>query len=303
MILAVLAYGALLLYADAGAIAKNASQVPVWVLLAATGLAIANFIFRFFRWQYYLRRLDISVPTFDSGLIFIAGFSMSITPGKVGEVIKSLLLKRAHDVSMAVSAPIVLAERITDLGALLLLGAVGLLAIGSFWSAIAAVLLVLLMFVLCVWRPLSDFGIRIATKIPFLARRKQKLLELQASILALNQPVPFTISLFLSFIAWGAQCLNLKVIASAFPGMALSLQEAFLAYSAPLLAGTLALIPGGLGVTEGSMTGVLQTLGGDGVTAAAAAAATILCRLTTFWVAILFGFVALGIWRSRHGNF
>ncbi|MEM7675305.1 MAG: lysylphosphatidylglycerol synthase transmembrane domain-containing protein, partial [Myxococcota bacterium] len=130
MIIAVLAYGALLLYADAGAIAKHASQVPVLVLLGATGLAIANFVFRFFRWQYYLRQLDISIPTFDSALTFIAGFSMSITPGKVGEVIKSLLLKRAHNVSMVVSAPIVLAERITDLAALLLLFSIYMLLRG-----------------------------------------------------------------------------------------------------------------------------------------------------------------------------
>ena len=300
MVLAVLAYGALLLYADAGAITRQAAEVPGKVLVLATNLAVSNYVVRFFRWQYYLRCLQISVPIYDSALIFVSGFAMSITPGKMGEVIKSMLLKQAYDIPVARSAPIVLAERVTDLGGLLILGGVGLLGIAhGTWSAIASFLMVGVLFALSTSRALGTFAINTATRIGPLSRLKSKLLDVQESLLELNKPSAFALGVALSVVAWGVQCVSLSVIASGFADVNLSLQHGLLAYSAPLLAGTLALIPGGLGVTEGSMTGALQSLGGAGATPAVAAAITILCRLTTFWIAIALGFAALAIWRSR----
>jgi uncharacterized protein (TIRG00374 family) len=103
----------------------------------------------------------------------------------------------------------------------------------------------------------------------------------------------------MSVVAWGFQCVSLNVFAWAFPGVTLSLQHGLVAYSAPLLLGTLAFLPGGLGVTEASMTGVLQHLGGQGMTPSVAAAVTILVRLASFWLAVALGFFALALWRAR----
>src|SRR5690606_22755989 len=103
-----------------------------------------------------------------------------------------------------------------------------------------------------------------------------------------------------SVVAWGLHCLSLNVFAWGYPGVSLTLQEGLLAYSAPLLAGTLAFIPGGLGVTEASMAGMLRELGGETMTPAISTAITILSRLASFWLAISLGFIALAMWRARH---
>ena len=50
----------------------------------------------------------------DSLLIFLTGFVLTITPGKVGEVFKSAVLARTHGVPVARTAPVVVAERLTD---------------------------------------------------------------------------------------------------------------------------------------------------------------------------------------------
>ena len=60
------------------------------------------------------------------------------------------------------------------------------------------------------------------------------------------------------------------------------------------------MLPGGLGLTEASMAGLLQGMGGPGLTAAIAAASTILIRLVTFWWAILVGVASLVLWRRRY---
>jgi glycosyltransferase 2 family protein len=128
--------GAALFYVDAGALLANIRRVPGSTLTLATLLACANYAVRYVRWQYYLRVLGIAVPTGESVLVFLAGFAMSLTPAKMGEVLKSVMLRESRNVPLARSAPIVVAERLTDLCALLLLGGFGVLDVpGGFWVA------------------------------------------------------------------------------------------------------------------------------------------------------------------------
>ena len=120
----------LALYSDVRELQANLTRYR-WVYFAAgLGLATTNYAIRFLRWQYYLRELGVplgaargGVPTGDSARIFVAGFVMSVTPGKVGEVFKSVLLQSSQGVPLARTAPIVVAERLTDLLALVLLTA------------------------------------------------------------------------------------------------------------------------------------------------------------------------------------
>ena len=71
---------------------------------AALGLALANYALRFVRWQGYLRTRALEVPVGTSALVFVAGFSMAVTPGKLGELIKSYLLRRLVGTPIAASA-------------------------------------------------------------------------------------------------------------------------------------------------------------------------------------------------------
>ena len=70
-----------------------------WAFVAALGLALANYVIRFVRWQMYLRYAAASrCPLGSSALVFGAGLSLSITPAKLGELVKSYLLRELHDV-------------------------------------------------------------------------------------------------------------------------------------------------------------------------------------------------------------
>src|SRR6185436_18850196 len=78
----------------------------------------------------YLRRQGVRVPLASSAIVFGAGLSLSITPAKLGELVKSLLLRDMHDIPAPRTAPIVVAERVTDLIALLALSIIGVAAYG-----------------------------------------------------------------------------------------------------------------------------------------------------------------------------
>src|SRR4051812_32990153 len=108
---------------DVGAALRGFS----WAAAAgALGLAFANYLVRFLRWQYYLRVLGLAVPAGESFLVFLGGFALTITPGKLGEAVKAFLLRESRGIPATRTAPIVIAERFTDLVGLLLLAGVGI---------------------------------------------------------------------------------------------------------------------------------------------------------------------------------
>ena len=71
---------------------------------------LSNYALRFLRWHFYLRVTSITgVSTSDSLAIFLSGFSLTMTPGKLGEVLKSFLLRQVADVPVSYSASLVFA--------------------------------------------------------------------------------------------------------------------------------------------------------------------------------------------------
>ena len=90
--LAALVFVGLMGYGDFRDVGQRIANFPVSYLLAALSLAALNYLLRFFRWVYYLKVLKIDVPLQTSLLVFLSGLALSLTPGKVGELVKSYLL-------------------------------------------------------------------------------------------------------------------------------------------------------------------------------------------------------------------
>ena len=82
------------LYADFGSLGDELASFRWELFPLALALTALNYLLRFFRWQRYLAKLEIEVPPGRSFAIFVAGLTMTITPAKLGELLKSGLLKR-----------------------------------------------------------------------------------------------------------------------------------------------------------------------------------------------------------------
>src|ERR1700723_2074333 len=168
MVLAVALYGGYAVWSGLGKLGESLAHFTAWSFGAACGLAFCNYCLRFLKWEFYLARLGIGgIPKLDSFLTFLSGFVLTVTPGKVGEVFKSLALFETHGVPMPKTAPIVVAERVTDLIGVIILIVLGSLGFsgGLFWAGAGAVVVSTLLIVVAS-RSLSHQLIALVERIP-----------------------------------------------------------------------------------------------------------------------------------------
>ncbi|MDH4100713.1 MAG: flippase-like domain-containing protein [Nitrospirota bacterium] len=262
-----------------------------WAYLPAIlFLAFLNYLLRFLRWEYYLAIIGLRVNRWESLLVFFSGLAMSVTPGKVGELLKSYLLKELSGAAISRTAPVVVAERVTDFVAIVALSAFGVVVFGYGTSAlIASGLLIVALLAIISSRSLFMKLVAIVHRMPVLSRVAPRLETAYESARGLLAPGPLAWATIIGVASWFAECYGLYLVFKGF-GVSVSVFSATFVYAFSTLVGALTMLPGGLGATEGSMTGLLVY---TGVATPIAVAATFIIRVCTLWFAVLLGCAAL----------
>jgi uncharacterized protein (TIRG00374 family) len=299
VVLGAIVYAGIALYTDANDLVGLLVEFPLSVIAAALGLSLVNYALRFVKWHAYLHKLGFRLPLASSLNIFLAGMVMSVTPGKIGEVLKSLLLKERHGLPMAKTAPVVFAERITDLLGLFVIAGIGIMTFD--YGRVAFAISVALVFGLIVVLNRPSLVAKLlewSERLPLIGRFRGKLEEAYASTQALLDWKLLSWTTLVSVIGWSMEAVAFLLILDALGAQQATLELAAFVFSMTTILGAISFLPGGLGVTEGSMIGVLVVMG---VFAAesSAAAATYLIRFTTLWFGVVVGFVAL-LWFRVH---
>lgn len=311
LLLAVLVYAGLLLISDLNKLADALHGFRWEFVPIVIAFTLFNYLLRFFKWHYYLLVVGVrNLPWVESLLIFLSGFSMTITPAKSGELLKSFLVRQRVGAPVATTAPIILAERMTDGLALLLLASFGLLLfdIAAVRAFMAVVVLVAIIAVALVQnRSLARrVGDQLA-RVAFLEKQVHHLRRFYNSSYELLRFKNLSVAICLGFVSWSGECVALAVVVN---GLGIPFSWTLVALSAfamgfATLAGSVLLSPGGLGVAEGSIDGLLLAFGrspylpAGEITQPVAAAATLMIRFATLWLAVLIGFLCLFILQRR----
>jgi glycosyltransferase 2 family protein len=293
------------LLSDIGQVGQSFSNFDWAMLPAVLGFTLLNYLLRWAKWDYYLRRMGMGqgVSYGASGLLFTSGMVMAVTPGKVGEVLKSYLLKRINGTSISASAPIVLAERVTDGLAMLLLMGFGLTLYASARPAFFALLVLTVAGLLVLQsRPLVLGIANLMAKLPYGQKIVPRLLtayESSQRLLSLRILLPSTL---ISLVSWFGECVAFYYVLRGLgvPGSFLLLQQATFVFAASTLFGLVSFLPGGLGVSEASSTGLLTQL--IPMAIGPATTATIIIRFCTLWFGVTLGAIALAIFGRRYGE-
>lgn len=281
----------LALYADFGRLCQELKKFRWPLLPAILFLAFGNYVFRFFKWEYYLRLLGIKIRKKESAAIFFGGLSMSVTPGKFGEVLKSFLLKGVNGTPISYSAPIVVAERFTDFIAILLLSTLGMFSFQHGTQVfLLSVGIIAASLAILGYRPLGMKVIGFLETIPFVAKFAHKFHTAYNSMARLVTLKPLLVMTVLSVFSWLCECVGFYLVFWGF-GIRLSLVASTFIYAFTTLIGALSMLPGGLGATEGTMILGLQKL--FNLEKDQASAATLLIRACTLWFAVAVGIAVL----------
>jgi glycosyltransferase 2 family protein len=258
---------------------------------AILGLVLLSYAGRFLRWLYYLKLLKVSVPLLTNAAIFAAGLSMTISPGKLGEVLKSVFVRQASGAPVARTAPAVVAERATDGTGMVAWGFLGAFALGLPVSVMVAFLVVAAVGIAVLRsKRLSLLAERALFRLPLLNRLAPHLGDFHASSNELLSSRPLVVGTVISFLSWGLECLAVYLCA-----VGLSTDMSFLlvvfVFAVSSLIGVLSMLPGGIGAVEAGLYGQFVTVAG--LPAGTAAALTMIIRLATLWFATLVGIVGL----------
>jgi uncharacterized protein (TIRG00374 family) len=297
LVLGALVFIGLSAYADFSEVIDGLSRFRWEYLPAVLGLTTVNYGLRFLKWQYYLKTIGVEgFPARQSALIYFSGLGMVVTPGKVGEWLKCYLLRELHGTPFSRSAPIVIAERLTDSLGLVVLGAAGLVVFGDAWPAFVVVVLGgAVIFVVARHRPLAYWILHRLERLPLVAGFAQHAEEFYNSSYALLSPKVLGAMTLLSVVSWGFEVLAFYVVLMGLgvEGGADTLLKASFIMPAATLASALLLTPGGLGVAEGGITGLSQVL--LDMPKSDAAVGTLVIRFGTLWFGVIVGLVALAM--------
>ncbi len=258
-------------------------------------LSSCNYVMRFIKWDYYTKVLGMKIDRKMSLLIFLSSFIMAITPGKLGEVFKSYLLKEYNGTSLSRSAPILLAERITDFLSLILLCMVGVIMFGydSRLIIIIGVFFIILVALLSS-KTISHAIIGFFERFRIISKFSHKIYEAYDSIYLMIRIKELIITIIFSIFAWFFECLGLYFVINSFGienQVHVDIFVSTFIYGFATIAGAVTMLPGGLGATDASIAFMLVSL--KKVAENIAVASTLLIRIATLWFAVLVGIAAV----------
>lgn len=294
--LAAVIYLAFVIYADLNKIILSFSKFNWLLMPVLLALSLGNYFTRFIKWQYYLKLINVTLQKLDSLAIFLSGLVMSITPGKMGELLKSYLIKQINNTPISKTAPIVFAERITDFLALTIISILGAYYF-NFGKTIAIVIFVLILLSILILTNKKVFRAisALISRISFLEKHVNKIENLYESSSKLLSLFPLITMTLLSVLSWGLEGVGFYLIITSFDS-AINIGWSLFSYSFATIMGAISMLPGGLGITEGSLTLMSVNIG---LSENDSTAATFIIRAVTLWFAVLVGAISLFFYQKK----
>jgi uncharacterized protein (TIRG00374 family) len=225
-------------------------------------------------------------------LTFVSGFAFTLTPGKVGEMMRARYYKDSG-IPLSRVAAAFFVERLTDLLAMVALALTAFAASSDYrrllWGSVIGMTIILILLAILPWNRIQA-ALEAHSNLPkVLKNALLGAIRAFTSARVLLSPPMLVIGFVLGVIAWGLEGVGLQVISTMIPMVSLDYVSAIGIYAVAIIVGALSFLPGGLGTTEAAMVALLAT---HGYSMPDAILLTIICRVLTLWFAVALGWVA-----------
>lgn len=274
-----------------------------WAVAAACMLSLFNYALRIVRWQFYLRHLGHRLPWGIGVLSYMAGFAFTLSPGKVGEMVRARYYQ-PYKIPLSDVTAAFFAERLMDLIVIMLLSLVLLTALPSYrfvmWAGLGLIFSIVTVLIFMPWSKLQAWAASHAEVGKFYIRAANTVASMLLQARGFLSPLMLIWALALGLVAWGAEAVGFKIVGDVLhPLHTLSWAGAIGIYATATLVGALSFVPGGLGSTEAVMASLLYT---QGFGVPQAFLLTLICRVLTLWLAVVIGWFCIFLLRYANAN-
>lgn len=311
-------------------LADKLGSFPLWLFGPVIALKFVNWVLRYFEWHYFLHVINVypvvqgetrpalstdepaTIRVTDSFILWMASLPFSLSPGKMAEVLKALILKSMTGTLVMRSTPIIFAERLIDgIAVVVIVGASALLAPEAIFATddISSTTIQLVLIGISIYmvgviivaqqKPIVYFFLDIAARLPIIRRFDKQLRMLYESSYDLTKPRHIFRTTFMGVGAYFSDCIGFYIILLGLgeaPSTTLFLRATFiLGFSVVISA--LSAMPGGAGGRELTVSLMLSSI--VGMEAAATAAAVLIVGIFQVWFGAFLGIIIGLIFRKR----
>ena len=284
-------YAIFLFVSDYNIISEKISNFKINYLHLILFLVSASLVPLFIKWHFLLKNSEVDVPLTKSIAIFFSGVAFEITPGQIGALIKSQILKTSYNIPRTKTVPIVIVEKVYDLIGAILASVIGIIILGMEIYLIAIAISVLaFIFFFMYHKPASELFFNRITKLKFFSKHIENISGFYEIVQKSTNVRAATICILLALAYWFMVSAAAYYTLISFDVNILDYLKVLAIYSTSTLLGAISFIPAGIGITEGSIAG-LFTLNGIDVSTALILA--VMIRIFTLWYSVSVGFIAL----------
>ena len=284
-------YAIFLFISDYQKISDVVIDFKIEYLIPILSLVTVSWIPLILMWHLLIKKNVINIPFRKNIVIWLSGSALSLTPGQIGELNKSQLIKTLYDIPRTKTAPVVLVEKFYSLTGAIIAGIIGIIILGmDFNLVLFSIAILSIIFLLIYYRPVLQYGLKRITKFKFFSKYSDNITDSYEILRNSTGSGISSICIALAICYWIIISLSVYVTLLAFGIEGVSFLKTISIYTSSVIIGVITFIPGGLGITEGSLVG-LFTL--EGINVSIALILSVVIRLTTLWYSVSIGFIGL----------
>ena len=277
------------IYSDLDKIKDNFETIN----FAYAPIILSSVLFSIFlksiRQKILLKQINLDLTIKQSFIIFTGGLSLLFTPGASGMLIKSFFLKNKFNAPISKTVPIILMERYLDV-----VGIMSIISICWIFYPIESLkipimlLNLTLIFLLVLFRNQKLFSLFMIIFNKILKNKTELINDTTHSIRNFsNYKLAYLTPL--SIVCWIFDAVAFYFCFLSFDISFNILQTSIISFFS-LVFGFITLIPGGIGVTEMSMLGLLIN---EGVEISLGSSMILFLRMTTIWFGVILGLITV----------
>ena len=284
-------YATFLIASDINTIADKISSFKIEFLPIIIILVTCSWFVLFTRWHLLLMNSKIFIPKKNSFIIYLSGIALTIIPGKVGELVKSQLLKTKFGIPRSKTVPIVILEQFYTLIGLIVISFFGIwyFELGTYVIGFFTAVLVF-SFILISSKRIFNKLMVIFKKRKITSKFVEPLsLSYDTIRKSIRGPIVFYATALTS-IFWLLEAVTVYFVLLSFGVDGIEFLMVIPTYATSIMLGFLSFLPMGLGVVEGSLASFFSL---QGIEVSLSLTLVIIIRVFTRWYGVAVGFVAL----------